>query len=715
MSEPTGEGTNLSPQGLPEGNRERKPIKPPTITPRRFTRFFTPVAASKSRRNVRTSRRALQAITNPPERRKDPIRPPNLLDKDSDLKSEPQLPNEPRGRKRKVSFVAVEFPRLASPLSRDPFFPSSSQENHEGSVRSRTSSPAQRAYQQEESEPESIVEDESGHGDEAACSDIIHRARRFDSLSKSSSILCTRLSGRNRRKEVRESHTWQFETASFFSKASDTYYCENPVSGHPALPFCSASCNSKCCRFLYHGRRDTDWAIANSLVAVGDEEGSIRLLDSASHVTDGFSKAYLTFKVHENAIMDLEFSEDDRLLATGSGDQTCRVVDMLTQQTIHTLAGHSSSIKQVRFQPGSKNNLVASCSRDGNINIWDLRIRGVDRPAQHLRCWPSVSGPDAAPGFDLPAAYLRDSIRAAHSGRLGGQKAAIPKPRFKPRRVEASITSLVFLGAGREHLLATTSEADATVKLWDLRTTYDTRRARPLPLSTTRQPDTHEAHRRVGLTSMALSSDSARLYTLCRDHTIYAYSTSHLILGHAPELTSTSTRPRRAGGAEREGLGPLYGFRHRQLKVSTFYVKLSVRKPKGDQVELLATGSGNECPVLFPTNERYLGGRPLRQSSPHEARPNLRRLHSGWDRASFMDNGIPIHSNGTALIRGHRKEVTAVSWTSGGELVTTSDDFHVRCWREGDAARSLRIGGEGEGRRWMCGWADMDTAYDSDE
>jgi WD40 repeat protein len=385
---------------------------------------------------------------------------------------------------------------------------------------------------------------------------------------------------------------------------------------------------------------------------------------------------------------------------------------MLTQETLHTLSGHCSSIKRVHFQPGATNNILASCSRDGSVNIWDLRIRSADRPAQQLCIASNPSLEGLHPGFNMPIASLRDSIRAAHSDRDRSRKPAVSKPKSIQRREEASVTSLLFLEGGREHLLATSSEADATVKLWDMRTTYDTRRARPLPLSTTRPPGSHERHRRFGLTSMTLSSDGARLYTYCRDHTIYAYSTSHLILGSAPEMTTNSLRPRRAGGAEREGLGPIYGFRHRQLQASTFYVKLALRKQKGDQTELLAAGSGNDCAVLFPTSERYLGCVTAAMSPADQKRPALRRLDSGSEIALSMDDDVPIYQHGTAIVRGHQKEVTAVTWTSNGELVTVGDDFHVRCWREGQAARELRSGGEGQGRRWMCGWAEADDAFD---
>jgi WD40 repeat protein len=454
------------------------------------------------------------------------------------------------------------------------------------------------------------------------------------------------------------------------------------------------------------------------LVAVGDEEGWVRLLDSASSLPSVFSKTYLSFRPHDNAIMDLNFSDDDRLLATGSGDQCCRIIDMPTQETLHVLSGHKSSIKRVCFQPEAGNRIVASCSRDGNVNIWDLRTSNIGRSSQQI-CRPLDTGSEEKRvDFNRPALLMKDSIRGAHTDQDRCRKVVPSKGRSSHRRDEASVTSLVFLGGGRQHLLATSSEADATVKLWDMRTTYDTRRARPLPLSTTQQPRTHENHRRFGLTSMTMSGDGARLYTLCRDHTIYVYSTSHLILGSAPELAVTSSRPRRAGGAEGKGLGPIYGLRHRQLQATTFYVKLSLRKAMDDQTEILAAGSGNDCAVVFPTNERYLGSEAQADSYSWQAqggRPRLQRFGSESDVNFDNDDDIPIYQTGTALIRGHSKEVTAVTWTSEGQLVTASDDCRVRCWREGEEARKLRTEGEGEGRRWMVGWADVEGSYDADE
>lgn len=462
---------------------------------------------------------------------------------------------------------------------------------------------------------------------------------------------------------------------------------------------------------------------ANSLVAVGDEEGGIRLLDSAKGDKAGFSKAYLNFRPHTNAIMDLEFSSDDMLLATASGDQTSLVIDMITQTPVYCLSNHFSSVKRVQFQPGG-NKVLATCGRDGNVNIWDLRCKGFERPSLQICC--SLESDSEVPATQTSSKMTYPQVlNTIHGAHVWGpaQATAGEKAEAQIGRSDVTVTSLAFLPPGRENLFVTASEANASVRLWDLRTAHNNRRGRPvIPLSTTREPDSHVKYRRFGLTSMTLGGDGSRLYTLCRDGTVYTYSTSHLILGHAPELTLNNNRPRRCAGSDKEGLGPLYGFRHPRLQVSSFYVKIAARKAMNDKPEMLAVGSSDYCPILFPTDERFLDSpTPKTANDTDESpktpvsalRPGLRRASSGL--SGRLEDTIPIYRSGTPLVGGHDKEVTAVSWTVDGELVTASDDYTARCWREGPHARDLRTGGETEGRRWGCGWAESMDSYDDED
>jgi len=458
-------------------------------------------------------------------------------------------------------------------------------------------------------------------------------------------------------------------------------------------------------------------------VAVGDEEGAIRLLDSSKEDDRGFSSVYLSFRPHMNSIMDLEFSSDDMLLATASGDQTSMIIDMTTQQPVHCLSNHGSSVKRIQFQPSSNNKVLATCSRDGNVNIWDLRCKGFERPALQVRCSlesESETSP-APPKMTYP--HVLNTINGAHAFTTP-QKALMDKADVPPfGRSDITVTSLAFLPPGQDNLFVTASEASASVRLWDLRTAHNNRRGRPvLPLSSTREPDSHVRYRRFGLTSMAFGGDGARLYTLCRDGTVYAFSTAHLVLGHAPELSQNHDRPRRSGGSDKEGLGPLYGFRHPRLQVSTFYVKLAIRKAVNDRAEMLAVGSSDHCPILFPTDERFLQSTvktipndlPPTRTSLFTTRSGLRRTNSGVGLSGRLEDTIPIYQSGTPLVEGHEKEVTGVSWTVNGELITVSDDYSARCWREGPEARELRSNSRNEDR-WLSGWAATKDSYDDED
>ena len=494
--------------------------------------------------------------------------------------------------------------------------------------------------------------------------------------------------------------------------------------------------------------RDADCSKANSLVAVGDEDGGIRLLESARDGKPRFSRAYLTFRPHANAIVDLHFSSDDKLIAVASGDQRAQIIDMLTQRSIFTLSGHQASVKQIRFQPGGTNSVLATSSRDGAVKIWDLRCQGFKGPVRKVRAL--LAGDDTSPITTNPLngvmtwARTVNTIDDAHvvfqnvPSMLGAPIKALsteesPSTMERPgRRGDVSVTSFSFLQPGRENLIVTASDANACVKLWDLRTTYKRRRRGHTPLSTTQQLESHDRHRHFGLTSLALSGNGSRLYSLCRDSTIYTYSTSHLILGSAPELSSTSTKSStkagRSGTPEKEGLGPLYGFRHQNLTVNTFFIKMALRPASNGRSELLAVGSTEGCPIVIATDEQYMTSRIpkapklSRREQPEEPalqadrdRPTFSRSSSGAKVANRLNDTIPIYRHGSALVRGHDQEVTGVSWTSEGELITLSDDRTARCWREGPKARKLRMDGEREGQRWGSGWAEADIDRDDDE
>lgn len=413
---------------------------------------------------------------------------------------------------------------------------------------------------------------------------------------------------------------------------------------------------------------------------------------------------------------------------------------MPTQRCTYTMIGHTASLKETRFQPGNSS-VIATSSRDGSVQIWDLRCKGLEAPVRDLKVSldpadkPTTSWVSASQ--NMTWARSVNTIANAHASRqsfhpnsaacnkqfLLGEN--LTKTESTGRRGDVSVTCLSFLQHGREHLLITGSAADASVKLWDLRTTHSHRRTRATPLSSTRQPESHTNHRHYGLNSIALSGDGGRFYTLCRDNTVYTYSTSHLILGHAPELASSAPRPRRYGGIEKEGLGPIYGFRHPQFCATSFYVKCALRPAQGNRSEMLAVASSDACVVVFPTDEQYLQPSLTQENSSFPEQPSCPTVPRGVTQGSGNSTGVPrrlndtirIYQHGSPLVRGHSREVTGLTWTQAGDLVSVGDDYTARCWREGERgeARELRVGGEGQGRRWGCGWAEVKEGWDDDD
>jgi len=545
-------------------------------------------------------------------------------------------------------------------------------------------------------------------------------------------------------------------TADFCSGPDDVHFCSSHEGSQRCIPFCVASCHSTCFPLrLVAGKPAADLYTANSLVAVGDEEGVVRLLDSAAsrgaaELGDteprGFGKIHLHFQTHGNAIIDLAFSQDDYRLATASGDQTGRVMDMMTQTPIALLDQHSASLKQVRFQPGKGGgHVLATSGRDGSIKIWDLRCRGGLVQDFTVNRTHGLQ-------YELPRKVTQgcvvNNMFNAHAGtyRHARMQSSTPSADVTatrgevPGRIgEVSVTALQFMPEGKEHLILSACEADASIKLWDIRNVHTSRQKTSTPVSFTAQPESHTQWRPFGISAMTLSSDGARLYAVCKDNTVYTYTTSHLIVGHAPELATKGEPPKRRNLTAQQGLGPIYGFRHDSFHATSFYVKCAIRPARDGQPELLAVGSSDGCAILFPTDERYLQSSaaqevpqappnlfsplafpslppPLAAPRSSQARPSLSRTNSLSNLNARLVDTIPIYRAGTPLVRGHSREVGAMSWTDKGKLVTVGDDYLVRCWSENRPhAADLRTGGEGEGRRWASGWAEVEADWDEEE
>ncbi|HLC15964.1 MAG TPA: WD40 repeat domain-containing protein, partial [Thermodesulfovibrionia bacterium] len=104
----------------------------------------------------------------------------------------------------------------------------------------------------------------------------------------------------------------------------------------------------------------------NNWLAVGGSppRWGIRLLDFQT------GQVVRLLKGHENVILSLAFSQDNRLLISGSGDNTAYIWDAATGQSLHHLQGHSDNIYAVAFSPDSR--LAATGSLDHTLKLWQV-------------------------------------------------------------------------------------------------------------------------------------------------------------------------------------------------------------------------------------------------------------------------------------------------------------------------------------------------------
>ncbi|KAK5630787.1 hypothetical protein RRF57_006502 [Xylaria bambusicola] len=704
----------------PPRQRSGKERKDPSITPRKFKRFFTPRSRVPSQ--LSPARKALRDLgasnINQRYHTPAPSSPLKPLFEEEAQDEDPELPPSRLSKRRKIQHTPESSPIRSSPIKVSHSF----EAGLLSPIRSLSSS-------QEICESE----DEYSDDDIPTPSYPPKRLRPLVNRGVAGQLAQRELGGLPRAGHAYMScpaADWRIDTANFYSRPDDVHTCTSHEGPGQCIPFCTATCHR------------------SGIIAIGDEEGRVRLLDSSRNSSEPFSNIHLSFTAHTNAVIDLDFSDDDFLLATASGDQTGQVIDMMTQLPVAYLGQHTASLKQIRFQPGQSNSSVlATSSRDGSVQIWDLRC---SRPVQDFQTSEarntnlSFRAPPPKRGCAINSfyhAHARTSRQLRQSASIG--PGDTPSRREIPSRSnDVSVTTLQFLPEGQEHLLLTACEADASIKLWDIRSIHSSRNKVPSPLSVTAAPESHNHWRPFGISSLALGTDASRLYALCKDNTVYAYSTAHLILGHAPELSCRKGDPprRRHNAVTQQGLGPLYGFRHPSFLASSFYVKCAVRPAQDGRSELLAVGSNDSCAVLFPTQERYfqnelsdmMGNLSLDTStigtmagptsstsskrSVDGVRRPLFRTNSSTNLSARLKDDIPIIRIGTPLVRGHEREVGSVAWTNEGKLITVGDDYQIRCWSEDrEQAADLRTGGETGGRRWACGWAETGADWDIDD
>lgn len=95
-----------------------------------------------------------------------------------------------------------------------------------------------------------------------------------------------------------------------------------------------------------------------------------RRLATSLQETDSLAVLEHKLTGHEDWVQSVVVSTDGTWIASGSGDKTVKIWDMVTGECRMTLSGHTDQIASVAITPDGKQ--VLSASFDGTVRVWDV-------------------------------------------------------------------------------------------------------------------------------------------------------------------------------------------------------------------------------------------------------------------------------------------------------------------------------------------------------
>jgi WD40 repeat protein/DNA-binding Xre family transcriptional regulator len=423
------------------------------------------------------------------------------------------------------------------------------------------------------------------------------------------------------------------------------------------------------------------------LLAIGSDDGSVRLFDYQTHEEQAY------FPAHRDWVRYVVFSQDGQFLASASEDGSIVIWrssdDHNCYQRHRILKGHTSRIWSLAFTPD--NQQLISVSDDQSIKIWNIKSGICISTFQGYSCKVrsvSYSQNDQliATSSDDQTVRIWDAKNGLERCVLTGHTGRAWSLCFLPHR-ELLATGSELLATGGE-LLATGSD-DRTVRLWI------PNQERCLEVfkkhtSWVRCVAVHPA----GLLIASVGDDK-----LVRLGNLDTREWQTLDLKHQDWILSVAFSPNGcflATGSD-DGTAKVWDFKQQRELNHTFqhdgWIRAVAFSPDST---LLATGSNDECIRIWNLDSgSYIELRGhnnwVRTVAFHPTQHHI-LVSGGYDQAIILwdiQSGRPIKS-----FKGHQEAVTSLSFNSTGALLASgSEDETIKQWNveTGECIMTLRV------------------------
>jgi WD40 repeat protein len=130
--------------------------------------------------------------------------------------------------------------------------------------------------------------------------------------------------------------------------------------------------------------------LLRSVIPESPEQEDLRS-EEWHHLWQEYGGEQARLRGHKGAVTAVAFSSNNRLLASGSVDNSVKLWDAATGKELLTLAGHQARVTGVAFSPDGKR--LATSSGDRTVRVWDTTS------AKELLCLEGHAGPVTCVAF----------------------------------------------------------------------------------------------------------------------------------------------------------------------------------------------------------------------------------------------------------------------------------------------------------------------------